>query len=98
MHRALAAWLTEYPWRPIVASALCGALAQLMLPLALLACAIPVLTVLRFDARLGLAAAEAGAHLVVAGHQPVGVGHEDAPPPRWGPELSPGSSTRWRRR
>ena len=61
MHRALAAWLTEHPWRPIIASALCGALAQLMLPLTLVACAIPVLTVLRFDARLGLAAAAVGA-------------------------------------
>jgi hypothetical protein len=62
MHRAIAAWLTEHPWRPLIASALCGALAQLMPPFTtLLACAIPVLTVLRFDARLGLAAAALGA-------------------------------------
>lgn len=61
MHRAIAAWLTEHPWRPIVAIAFCGALAQMLLPFALLACAIPVLTVLRFDARLGLAAAGVGA-------------------------------------
>jgi len=62
MHRALAAWLTEHPWRPIIASALCGVLAQVMPPFTtLLACAIPVLTVLRFDARLGLAAAAVGA-------------------------------------
>ena len=61
MHRAIAAWLTEHPWRPIVAIAFCGALAQMLLPFTLLACAIPVLTVLRFDARLGLAAAAVGA-------------------------------------
>lgn len=61
MHRAIAAWLTEHPWRPIVAIAFCGALAQMMLPFTLLACAIPVLTVLRFDAKLGLAAAAVGA-------------------------------------
>lgn len=61
MHRAIAAWLTEHPWRPIVAIALCAVLAQMLLPFTLLACAIPVLTVLRFDARLGLAAAAVGA-------------------------------------
>ncbi|HEV8333269.1 MAG TPA: hypothetical protein VGQ22_17730 [Steroidobacteraceae bacterium] len=61
MHRAIAAWLTEHPWRPIVAIAFCGALAQMLLPFTLLACAIPVLTVLRFDAKLGLAAAAVGA-------------------------------------
>ena len=61
MHRAIAAWLTEHPWRPIIASALCGALAQLMLPLTLVACAIPVLTVLRFDARMGVLVAAVGA-------------------------------------
>jgi hypothetical protein len=62
MHRAIAAWLTEHPWRPIVAIALCGALAQVMPPFTtLLACAIPVLTVLRFDARLGLLVTAVGA-------------------------------------
>ena len=61
MHRAIAAWLTAHPWRPIVAIAFCGALAQMLLPFTLLACAIPVLTVLRFDAKLGLAAAAVGA-------------------------------------
>jgi hypothetical protein len=61
MHRAIAAWLTEHPWRPLIASALCGVLVQLMLPFTLVACSIPVLTVLRFDARLGLAAAAVGA-------------------------------------
>jgi len=71
MHRAIAAWLTEHPWRPLIASALCGALVQLMqqlpllqltvLPFTLAACAIPVLSVLRFDTRLGLAAAAVGA-------------------------------------
>jgi hypothetical protein len=61
MHRAIAAWLTEHPWRPIVTIALCGALAQGLLPFMVLACAIPVLTALRFDAKLGLAAAAVGA-------------------------------------
>lgn len=61
MHRAIAAWLTEHPWRPITAIAFCGALSQLMLPFTVLACAIPVLTVLRFDAKLGVAVAAVGA-------------------------------------
>jgi hypothetical protein len=61
MHRAIAAWLTEHPWRPIVAIVLCAVLAQGLLPFMVLACAIPVLTVLRFDAKLGLAAAAVGA-------------------------------------
>ena len=50
MHRALATWLTEHPWRAVIAIAFCGALSQLMLPFIVLACAIPVLIVLRFDA------------------------------------------------
>lgn len=53
MHRAIAAWLTEHPWRPVIAIVFCGALSQLMLPFTVLACAIPVLTVLRFDAKRG---------------------------------------------
>lgn len=61
MHRAIAAWLTEHPWRAVIASALCGALSQMMLPFTVLASAIPVLAVLHFDARLGLAAAVVGA-------------------------------------
>jgi hypothetical protein len=61
MHRAIAAWLTEHPWRVVIASALCGALSQLMLPFTVLASAIPVLAVLHFDARLGLIAAAVGA-------------------------------------
>lgn len=61
MHRGFAAWLTEHPWRPLIAVAFCGALSQLMLPFTVLACAIPVLTVLRFDARLGAIAAAIGA-------------------------------------
>ena len=60
MHRAIAAWLTEHRWRVVIASALCGVLSQLMLPFTVLACAIPVLTVLHFDARLGLIAAAVG--------------------------------------
>jgi hypothetical protein len=61
MHRAIAAWLTEHPWRAVIAIAFCGALSQLMLPFTVLACAIPVLTVLRFDAKLGFATAAVGA-------------------------------------
>jgi hypothetical protein len=61
MHRAIAAWLTEHPWRPVVAIAFCGALSQMMLPFTVIACAIPVLTVLRFDAKLGFAVAAVGA-------------------------------------
>ena len=61
MHRAIAAWLTERPWRAAVAIAFCGALSQLMLPFTVLACAIPVLSALRFDARIGLVVAAIGA-------------------------------------
>jgi hypothetical protein len=61
MHRAIAAWLTERPWRAAVAIAFCGALSQLMLPFTVLACAIPVLSALRFDARIGLGVAAIGA-------------------------------------
>lgn len=60
MHRAIAAWLTEHPWRAVIAIAFCGALSQLIPPLTVFACAIPVLSVLRFDARIGLAVAAAG--------------------------------------
>jgi len=61
MHRAIAAWLTEHPWRPILAIAFCGALSQLMLPFTIAACAIAVLSALHFDARIGLAVAAIGA-------------------------------------
>src|SRR4030095_6779835 len=61
MHRALATWLTEHPWRAVIAIAFCGALSQLMLPFTVLACAIPVLSVLRFDARIGVLVAAIGA-------------------------------------
>ena len=61
MHRAIAAWLTQRPWHAAVAIAFCGALSQLMLPFTVLACAIPVLSVLRFDARIGVTVAAIGA-------------------------------------
>lgn len=60
MHRAIAAWLTERPWRAAVAIAFCGALSQLIPPLTVLVCAIPVLSALRFDARTGLVVAAIG--------------------------------------
>jgi hypothetical protein len=62
MHRAIAAWLTERPWRAAVASAFCGALSpQMLLPFAILAGAIPALIALRFDPKTGLGVAAAGA-------------------------------------
>ncbi len=61
MHRAIAAWLTERPWRAAVAAAFCGALSQLIVPFTVLASAIPVLSALRFDARVGLGVAAIGA-------------------------------------
>jgi hypothetical protein len=62
MHRAIAAWLTERPWRAAVASAFCGALSpQMLLPFAILAGAIPTLIALRFDPKTGLGVAAAGA-------------------------------------
>jgi hypothetical protein len=60
MHRAIAAWLQERPWRAAVAAALCGALSQVMLPFMVLAVAIPVLCALRFDTRTALAVAASG--------------------------------------
>jgi hypothetical protein len=63
MHRAIAAWLTEHPWRAAVASAVCGALSpQMMLPFMVLAGAIPVLVALRSpDGRTALGVAATGA-------------------------------------
>jgi hypothetical protein len=62
MHRAIAVWLTERPWRAGVASAIAGALAPLMLPLTpVFAAAIGVLIALRFDARRAIAVAVASA-------------------------------------
>jgi len=56
MHRALAAWLVERPWHAAVACGICGAL-SFLLPFMLLACAIPVLIVLRVNVKMGLALA-----------------------------------------
>ncbi len=56
MHRALAAWLVERPWHAAVACGICGVL-SFFLPFMLLACAIPVLVVLRVNIKLGLALA-----------------------------------------
>jgi hypothetical protein len=55
MHRAIAAWLTERPWRAALSAAFCGAFApQMPIPFMVLAGAIPVLMALRFDSRHGL--------------------------------------------
>ncbi len=60
MHRAIAAWLTERPWRAAFASAVCGALSpQVFSPFPVLACAIPVLLLLRFNATAAIVAAVA---------------------------------------
>jgi hypothetical protein len=62
MHRAIAAWLTERPWRAAVASAFCGAMSpQMLLPFSILAGAVPTLIALRFDPKTGLGVAAAGA-------------------------------------
>ena len=60
MHRAIAAWLTERPWRAAGVIAFCGVLTQLVPPLTVFVCAIPVLSALRFDARNGLIVAAIG--------------------------------------
>jgi hypothetical protein len=60
MHRAIAVWLTQHPWRAAIASAMSGALSpQMPLPFLVLAGAIPVLVALRFDVRYALAMAVA---------------------------------------
>ena len=56
MHRAIAVWLTEHPWRAAIASAISGALSpQLPLPFLVVSGAIAVLVALRFDVRYALA-------------------------------------------
>jgi hypothetical protein len=60
MHRAIAAWLTERPWRAAWAIVFFGALSQLLPPFTVFASAIPVLSALRFDARIGLGVAAVG--------------------------------------
>ena len=61
MHRAIAAWLTERPSRAVIAAAFCGVLSQLLPPFTVLWCAVPVLSALRFDARIGVLVAAIGA-------------------------------------
>jgi hypothetical protein len=62
MHHAIAAWLTQRPWRAAAATAFCGALSpQMMLPFMVLAGAIPVLVALRCDEKLAFGVAAAGA-------------------------------------
>lgn len=66
MHRAIAAWLTERPWRAAVAAAFCGALSlQMLMPFMVLAGAIPVLVALRGDSKLALAVAATAAAAAV---------------------------------
>ena len=61
MHRSIAAWLSEHPWRAVIASAMCGVLAQVLPPFLVFAAAIPVLITLRHDVRLALGGAIVGA-------------------------------------
>lgn len=66
MHHAIAAWLTERPWRAAVAAAFCGALSlQMPMPFMVLAGAIPVLMALRSDPKLALAVAATAAAAAV---------------------------------
>ena len=60
MHRAIAAWLTERPWRAAGVIAFFGVLTQIVPPLTVFVCAIPVLSALRFDARNGVIVAAIG--------------------------------------
>lgn len=60
MHHAIAAWLTERPWRAAWTIVFFGALTQLIQPITVLVCAIPVLSALRFDARTGVTVAAIG--------------------------------------
>lgn len=62
MHHAIAAWLTERPWRAAIAAAICGAFSlQMLMPFMVLAGAIPVLVALKSDSKQGLSVAAAGA-------------------------------------
>lgn len=62
MHRAIAAWLIERPWRAVIAAALGGFLWQVLLPFSMaVAGAIPVLMALRFDAKFALSLSALGA-------------------------------------
>jgi hypothetical protein len=62
MHRALAAWLSERPWRAVLSSASLGVLSyQGLSPFAVVAGAVPVFITLRRDVVLGAVCAAAGA-------------------------------------
>lgn len=62
MHRTIAGWLIERPWRAAAASAVCGALSpQMLLPFAILAGGVPVLIALRFAPKTAFGVAAVGA-------------------------------------
>lgn len=62
MHRAIAAWLIERPWRAVIATAIGGLLWQVLLPFSLVfAGAVPVLMALRVDAKFALSLSALGA-------------------------------------
>jgi hypothetical protein len=74
MHRALAGWLVERPWRAVLASVAVGVLSpQGLSPFAVVAAAIPVLALLKADGRIAIlaagAAAAAGAGVLLSAGQ-----------------------------
>lgn len=62
MHQAIAAWLTERPWRAALAAAICGTFSlQMLMPFMVLAGAIPVLVALKVDSKQALVVAATAA-------------------------------------
>jgi hypothetical protein len=62
MHHAIAAWLTERPWRAALAAAICGTFSlQMLMPFMVLAGAIPVLVALKVDSKQALVVAATAA-------------------------------------
>jgi hypothetical protein len=62
MHHAIAAWLTERPWRAAIAAAICGTFSlQMLMPFMVLAGAIPVLVAMKSDSKQALAVAATAA-------------------------------------
>ncbi|HMN43415.1 MAG TPA: hypothetical protein PKE27_02515 [Povalibacter sp.] len=62
MHQAIAAWLTERPWRAALAAAICGTFSlQMLMPFMVLAGAIPVLVALKVESKQALVAAATAA-------------------------------------
>lgn len=72
MHRALAAWLIERPWRAVIATALAGFLWPVLFPFSMVfAGAIPVLVALRRDPKFAMNLAALGALVAYVTATPV---------------------------